>query len=59
MNLEKNEEIELTYLLLQAAGMLKPVDCTIDWDTVDFNMGITIMTPEEDKKPKVYQKKRK
>lgn len=59
MSFEKEEELELTYLLLQAAGIEKPVDCTIDWENVDLNPGITIMTPEEDRKPKVYEKKGK
>lgn len=59
MKFKKEEELELTNLLLQAAGMVEPVDCTIDWNTVDFNMGTTIMTPEEDKKPKVYVKRGK
>lgn len=59
MKFKKEEELELTHLLLQAAGIAKPVDCTIDWKNVDFNPGITIMTPAEDRKPKVYEKKGK
>lgn len=57
MKFEKEEELELTYLLLQAVGIAKPVDSTIGWKNVDFNTGITIMTPAEDRKPKVYEKK--